>query len=51
MTNSNYTGPGNLQDFITRLIAKCITALGEDPETYVDKNVDKKKLVRRIIYY
>ena len=48
VSNSSYTGPGNLQDFITKLILNCICALGEDPETFVDKNVDKKKLARRM---
>ena len=48
VSNSSYTGPGNLQDFITKLILNCISALGEDPETFVEKNIDKKKLARRM---
>ena len=48
MTNSSYTGPGNFQDFITRLIVKCIRAAGENLETFVDENMDKKKLKRRM---
>ena len=31
-----YTGPGDFQDFLTRLIENCLSMAGKDPETYVE---------------
>ena len=47
VSNNSYTGQGNLQNFITELITRCLTAKGKDPETYVVANIDKKKINRR----
>ena len=47
ISNQMYTGPGDFQDFLTRLIVKCLTMRGKDPETYVDPNVNKKTLNRK----
>ena len=44
----SYTGPGNFQDFLSRLISNCLSQSGKNPETYVLKNIDptvhKKRL-------
>ena len=31
-----YTGPGDFQDFLTRLIENCLSMAGKDPETFVE---------------
>ena len=48
IANKMYTGPGNFQDFLTRIIEKCLNMKGKDPQTYVDKNMDKPKLKKKM---
>ena len=47
ISSNSYTGPGNLQDFVTRLISRCLNKFDKDPETYVKSNIDKTKLEKR----
>ena len=44
----NYTGPGELTDFLTRLIENCLASKGKDPELYIKKIVDEKSLNRKM---
>ena len=46
--NENYTGPGELSDFITRLVENCIKMKGEDPELFVKKNIKEKYLTQKM---
>ena len=48
IANKMYTGPGNFQDFLTRIIEKCLNMKGKDPQTYVDKNMDKTKFKKKM---
>ena len=47
IASSSYTGPGTLLEFVTKLIVRCLTQFGKDPETHVVPDVDKKILAKR----
>ena len=42
VSNSEYTGPGNFNDFISRVISTCLSNVGINPKEYVTKNIDNK---------
>ena len=43
VTNEMYTGPGEFQNFLARLIHSCLSQKGKDPEKFVVENSNKKK--------
>ena len=48
VTTQIYTGPGQFQDFLTRLVDKCLSLKGKDSETFISDDVNKVALKRRM---
>ena len=44
VTTEIYTGPGEFQDFLTRLIYGCLSMHGKDPENFFTENINQKAL-------
>ena len=42
-----YTGPGEFQDFLSRLIEACLSSKGKDPELYVHENLKLEALNKK----
>ena len=47
VTKEMYTGPGQFLDFLTKLIERCLSMKGKDPEKYFPDNINQKALKRR----